>query len=90
MSKIPIRPLGKRIVAQTIEADNKTASGLYLPDGAQETSKIAKVLAIGRDVKEIQTGDHVVYKEYSATDVKINGEEYIIVNEEDVLAAVTI
>jgi chaperonin GroES len=88
MSKIPLAPLSERIVATSIEADNKTASGLYLPDGAKEKSKIAKVMATGKAVKEIKSGDKIVYKEYSTTDIKIDGTDYIILKEEDVLATV--
>lgn len=83
-----LQPIGERIVAQAIEADNKTASGLYLPEAAKEKSKIAEVKAIGGDVKNIKTGDKIVYKEYSTTDIKVEGVDYIIVKEEDVLATV--
>ncbi len=82
----PLKPLGDRVIAQVEEASNKTASGLYLPDNAKEKPKIAKVVAIGKDVKDVKTGDRIVYKEYSTTEVKVDKEEFIIVKEEDVLA----
>jgi chaperonin GroES len=82
----PLKPLGDRIVAVVEEAKNKTASGLYLPDNAKEKPKVAKVAATGKEVKSIKTGDKIVYKEYSTTEVKVNGTEYIILKEEDVLA----
>jgi chaperonin GroES len=88
MSKVPITPTGERVVAVAIEAENKTASGLYLPEAAKEKSKVAEVKAIGADVKGIKVGDKIVYKEYSTTDIKIDGVDYIIVKEEDVLATV--
>jgi chaperonin GroES len=88
MSKIPITPLGERIVATAVEAESKTASGLYLPDGAKEKSKVAIVAAVGGDVKHVKVGDKIVYKEYSTTELKLDGTEYIIVKEEDVLATV--
>jgi chaperonin GroES len=88
MSKVPISPLGERVVAVAIEAQNKTASGLYLPEGAKEKSKVAEVVAVGNGVKNVKTGDKIVYKEYSTSEIKIDGVEYIIVKEEDVLATV--
>jgi Co-chaperonin GroES (HSP10) len=83
-----LNPIGERIVAQSIETENKTASGLYLPEAAKEKSKIAEVMAIGGDVKNIKTGDKIVYKEYATTDMKVDGTNYIILKEEDVLATV--
>jgi chaperonin GroES len=84
----PIQPLADNIVAQAEEAASKTASGLYIPDSATEKPKVAKVVAIGKTVKELKVGDRIVYKAYSTTDVKVGSEEYIIVKEEDVLATV--
>ena len=84
----PIKPLADRVVAVREEAQTKTASGLYLPDNAKEKSSLAKVEAIGPDVKDIKIGDKIIYKEYSTTELKINGTEYLIVKEEDVLATV--
>lgn len=82
----PLKPLGDRVIAVVEEASNKTASGLYLPDNAKEKSRVAKVVAIGNAVKDVKPGDKIVYKEYSTTEVKVSGTEYIIVKEEDVLA----
>lgn len=82
----PLKPLGDRIVAVVEEAENKTASGLYLPDNAKEKPKVAKVVATGKSVQDVKTGDKIVYKEYSTTEVKVNGKEYIVLKEEDVLA----
>lgn len=83
---VPLKPLADRVVAQVEEAASKTASGLYLPDNAKEKSKVAKVVATGATVKDLKTGDRIVYKEYSTTEVKVEGVEYIIIKEEDVLA----
>ena len=85
---VPLQPLGEYVVAQADEAANKTASGLYLPDNAAEKPKTAKVVAIGKDVKQVKNGDRIVYKSYSTTDVKVDNEEYILVKEEDILATV--
>lgn len=83
-----LNPLAEWIVAEAEEAASKTASGLYLPDNAAEKPKVAKVLKVGKDVKEIKAGDRIVYKTYSTTEVKVDGKEYILVKEEDVLATV--
>jgi chaperonin GroES len=85
---VPIQPLADYVVSQAEAAQAKTASGLYLPDNAQEKPKIAKVLAVGKDVKQIKVGDKILYKTYSTTDVKVGSEEYILVKEEDILATV--
>lgn len=85
---VPIQPLGDYVVAQAEEAATKTASGLYLPGGAQEKPKVAKVMAAGKDVKGLKVGDKIIYKSYSQTEIKLDGEEYLLVKEEDVLATV--
>ena len=83
-----LQPLADWIVAQQEEASTRTASGLYLPDKAAEKPKVAKVIKVGKSVKEIKTGDRIVYKSYSTTDIKLDDTEYILVKEEDVLATV--
>lgn len=84
----PIKPLADRVVAIREQAQTKTAAGIYLPDAAKEKPVVAVVEAVGPDVKGIKKGDRIVYKEYSTTELKINGTEYLIVKEEDVLATV--
>ncbi len=84
----PIKPLSDRVVAVREEAAAKTASGLFLPDNAKEKPVLAKVVAVGPDVKGLKVGDRIVYKEYSTTDVKINDQEYLLIKEEDVLATI--
>ncbi len=84
----PLQPLGDYVVAVAEEAETKTASGLYLPDKAQEKPKTAKVVATGPNVKQVKNGDRIVYKTYSTTDVKVGADEYILVKEEDILATV--
>lgn len=83
---VPLKPLADRVVAQIEEAQNKTTSGFYLPDTAKEKSKIAKVVAVGELVRSVKQGDKIVYKEYSTTEIKVDGSDYIIVKEEDILA----
>lgn len=85
---VNIQPLADYVVAQAEEAETKTASGLYLPDKAQEKPKTAKVVAVGKDAKQVKVGQRIIYKSYSTTDVKVGTEEYILVKEEDILATV--
>lgn len=83
-----IQPLADYVVAKQEDAETKTASGIYLPDNAQEKPKVAKVLAVGKDAKQVKVGDRIVYKTYSTTEIKMGKDEYILVKEEDVLATV--
>ncbi len=84
----PIKPLADRVVAVREKAQEKTASGLYLPDSSKEKPVMAIVVAVGPKVEQVAVGDKIVYKEYSTTDLKINETEYLIVKEDDVLATV--
>ncbi len=84
----PITPLADRIVAVREEAKTQTASGIYLPDSSKEKPVIAEVKAVGSDVRNVKVSDKIIYKEYSTTELKIDGVEYLIVKEEDVLATV--
>ncbi len=84
----PIKPLGDRIVAVREEATNQTASGLFLPDSAKEKPVMAKVVAVGKDVKDVKIDDKILYKEYSVTEIKIDRKEYLIVKADDVLGTV--
>jgi chaperonin GroES len=83
-----IAPLADRVVAVREEAKTQTASGIYLPDSSKEKPVMAQVKAIGADVKHVKVGDKIIYKEYSTTELKIDGTEYLIVKEEDILATV--
>jgi chaperonin GroES len=84
----PIKPLADRVVAVRAQAATKTASGLYLPDNAKEKVIVVEVAAIGPDVKNIKVGDNIIYKDYTATELKISNVEYLLIKEEDVLATV--
>lgn len=84
----PIKPLADRVVAVREEAKTQTASGIYLPDNAKEKPVLAVVRAVGADVKHVKVGDKIIYKEYSTTELKIDGTEYLVVKEEDILATV--
>ncbi|QQG50839.1 MAG: co-chaperone GroES [Candidatus Saccharibacteria bacterium] len=84
----PIKPLADRVVAVREVAATKTASGIYLPDNAKEKPVFAKIEAVGPDVKTLKVGDKIIYKEYSTTELKVDGTEYLVVKEEDVLATI--
>jgi len=86
---VTIKPLSDKVVAEQLEAEIKTASGIYLPDKAQEKPKLARVVAVGEKVKQVKVGDQIIYEEYSGTNVKLDGKEYVIVKEEKVLGIVT-
>jgi chaperonin GroES len=85
---VPIKPLADRVVAVKQEAKAQTASGLYLPDSAKEKPVSATVVAIGPDVKQVKVGDHIVYKDYVVTELKIGDKDYLIIKEEDILATI--
>ena len=80
-----IKPLKDRVVAIKSAATTKTASGILLGE-AKEKPSYATVESVGKDVKEIKKGDKILYREYSATEIKIENTEYLIIKEEDVLA----
>ncbi|MGI6007965.1 MAG: co-chaperone GroES [Ruminococcus sp.] len=85
-------PLGDRVVLKQLVAEETTKSGIVLPGQAQEKPQMAKVIAVGPgtdDVKmEVAEGDQVVFSKYAGTEVKIDGEELIIIKQQDILAVV--
>ena len=92
-----LKPLGDRIVVKPLDAQEKTKSGLVLPDSAKEKPQEGKVLAVGHgrllddgSVKalEIKNGDRVLYGKYAGTEISLEGTDYLILREEDVLAIV--
>jgi chaperonin GroES len=92
-----LKPLGDRIVIKQLEAQDKTKSGLVLPDSAKEKPQEGKVIAVGPGQRlddglvkapELKNGDRILYGKYAGTEVSIEGEDYLIVREEDVLAVV--
>lgn len=82
-----LSPLSDRVVAKQVQAQAKTASGFYLPEDAQEKPDLAVVESVGKDVIEVKKGDTIVYKTYN-TPVKVEGVEYLILKEEEILAIV--
>lgn len=80
-----IKPLADRVVAKKEAATTTTASGILLGE-AKEKSNLAIIESTGPDVKSVKKGDKIIYRDYSATEIKVNGEEYLIIKEEDILA----
>jgi chaperonin GroES len=80
-----LKPLKDRIVAKKPAATTTTASGILLGE-AKEKPTFATVESIGKEVKEIKPGDKILYREYSATEIKVENTDYLILKEEDVLA----
>ena len=91
---VSIKPLEDRILVKAIDAEQTTASGLVIPDTAKEKPQEGEVLAVGpgrfedgqRLPLDIKVGDKVIYSKYGGTEVKYNGEEYLILSSRDVLA----
>ncbi|GIM46329.1 molecular chaperone GroES [Collibacillus ludicampi] len=91
-----IKPLGDRVVIKVLEREEKTASGIVLPDTAKEKPQEGEVIAVGAgkyiDGKlvalDVKVGDRVIYSKYAGTEVKFNNEEYLILRENDILGVV--
>jgi len=90
MRKATIIPLGENILIKTLTADQKTGSGIYLPQTAsEEKPQQGKVIAVGESKKvSVKKNQTVIFNRYSGTEVKVDGEDYLIVKNEDVLAIV--
>lgn len=84
-----LQPLGNRVILKAVEAEEKTSSGIILPGGAKEKPQEAVVIAVGRMEDESpKEGDRVIYSQYAGTTVKVEDEEFIIVEQKDILAIV--
>lgn len=92
-----IKPLGDRVVIKVLEQQEKTASGIFLPDTAKEKPQEGEVVAVGsgkvyesgqRVAPEVAVGDKVVFAKYAGTTVKVDGEDYLVLSERDILAIV--
>jgi len=81
--------LAGKILVQPQEAEEKTSSGIIIPDSAKEKPQVGKVILVGADKKdepmEVKTGDMVFYGKYSGTELNINGEDYLLMSQSDVL-----
>jgi chaperonin GroES len=97
-SKLKLKPLGDRLIVRAIEEEETTVSGIVLPDTAKEKPQKGKVLAVGdgkinedtgkRTPLDVKEGDEVLYSKYGGTEIKVDGEELLVLRESDVLAKV--
>jgi len=92
-----IRPLADRVIVERIEAENKTAGGIVLPDTAKEKPQRGKVISVGegklledgsKSKMQVKKGDEVLFTSYAGTEVKLDGKEYLIMEESDIMAVV--
>ena len=92
-----IKPLGDRVVICVLEQEEKTASGIFLPDTAKEKPSQGEVIAVGtgklqdngtRTPLEVSVGDKIIFSKYAGTEVKYDGVDYLIVSERDILATI--
>lgn len=96
-TKLQLKPLADRVVVKKLDAEDKTAGGIVLPDTAKEKPQQGEILSVGpgkldekgtRQPMEVKIGDKVLFAKYSGTEVKIDGIEYLILAERDILAVV--
>jgi chaperonin GroES len=92
-----IRPLADKVIVERIEAENKTAGGIVLPDTAKEKPQRGKVISVGegkllddgsRGEMQVKKGDEVLFTSYAGTEVKLEGKEYLIMEESDIMAII--
>lgn len=87
-----IKPLADRVLVEPVAAETKTASGIIIPDNAKEKPQKGKVVAVGNGTKDVKmtvsVGDTVLYGKYSGTELKLEGQDYLIMRESDILAIV--
>jgi chaperonin GroES len=97
LSVTTVQPLSDRVFIKVTAAEDKTAGGIFLPDGAQEKPQIGEIAAIGpgrlskdnsRQELDVKLGDKVLYSKYAGTEIKLGSEEYILLAEKDILAIV--
>ena len=92
-----LKPLGDRVIIELVESEEKTASGIVLPDSAKEKPQEGKVVAVGtgrvldngeRVALEVSVDDRIIFSKYSGTEVKYEGAEYLVLRESDILAVI--
>ncbi len=89
---VNIKPLSDRVLVEPMAAETQTASGIYIPDTAKEKPQKGKVVAVGKGKKDhemtVKVGDTVLYGKYSGTELKLEGEDFLMMREDDILAIV--
>ncbi|PQL93123.1 co-chaperone GroES [Apibacter adventoris] len=92
MSELSIKPLADRVIIEPAAAETKTASGIIIPDSAKEKPQEGTVVAVGTGKKDepmtVKKGDKVLYGKYAGTELKLNGKDYLIMRESDILAII--
>lgn len=90
MSKVNIKPLADRVLVEPAAAEEKTASGIIIPDTAKEKPQKGQIIAIGSGKKDepltVKVGDTVLYGKYSGTEITVDGKDYLIMRESDIFA----
>lgn len=98
LSVSSVKPLGDRVFVKVSASEEKTAGGILLPDTAKEKPQIGEITAVGpgkrsddgkRQDVEVKVGDQVLYSKYAGTEIKLGGEEYVLLSEKDILAVVS-
>ena len=94
-AKVNLTPLGDRVLIKKVEAEGKTSGGIFIPDTAKEKPQIGEVMAVGqgkynddgkRTPVDLKVGDKVIFAKYSGSEVKVDGVEYVVIAESDILA----
>jgi len=92
MSKLNVKPLADRVIVEPAPAEEKTASGIIIPDTAKEKPMKGKVVAVGDGKKNepltVKVGDNVLYGKYAGTEIQIDGKDYLIMRESDIYAII--
>lgn len=97
MAKLNIRPLGDKVIVKRVDAEEKTAGGIVIPDSAKEKPKRGIIQAIGngrllddgtRSKMQVKKSDEVIFTSYAGTEIKVDGEDYMIMDESDILGIV--
>lgn len=92
MSEVKIKPLGDRVLVEPQQAEEKTASGIIIPDSAKEKPQKGTVIAVGPGTKdenmEVKVGDTVLYGKYAGTELGIDNNDYLIMKQSDILAII--
>ena len=89
---LTIKPLSDRVLIEPVAAETKTASGIFIPDTAKEKPQKGTVVAVGKVTKDhemtVKVGDSVLYGKYAGTELKLEGKDYLIMREDDILAII--
>ncbi len=83
-----LKPLGDRLLVEYRTPEEKTAGGIYIPDSAKEKPQEGVVLAVGKDVEEVKEGDRVIFGKYSPDKITMDGVEYAVIKEDDVMGVI--